>query len=169
MTEVQKSMALFSGSVNPELAEEIAKDLNVSLGNVKLEKFANGEIYARYMPQVGMTFSLRTVDVSSRRAASARRPRATSTWASSPAKRAKRAAAAFVSSRLIVLPNADIAAAGCASRAALVHKAGWALRKRAASKASTAGWVSAVVMAAMSRKVLPSFFACHATITNHLY
>ena len=48
MTEVQKSMALFSGSVNPELAEEIAKDLNVSLGNVKLEKFANGEIYARY-------------------------------------------------------------------------------------------------------------------------
>ena len=35
MTEVQKSMALFSGSVNPELAEEIAKDLNVSLGNVK--------------------------------------------------------------------------------------------------------------------------------------
>lgn len=48
MTEVQKSMALFSGSVNPELAEEIAKDLNVSLGNVKLEKFANGEIYARF-------------------------------------------------------------------------------------------------------------------------
>ena len=47
MTEVQKSMALFSGSVNPELAEEIAKDLNVSLGNVKLEKFANGEIYER--------------------------------------------------------------------------------------------------------------------------
>ena len=52
MTEVQKSMALFSGSVNPELAEEIAKDLNVSLGNVKLEKFANGEIYARYQESV---------------------------------------------------------------------------------------------------------------------
>ena len=45
MTEVQKSMALFSGSVNPELADEIAKHLNASLGNVKLEKFANGEIY----------------------------------------------------------------------------------------------------------------------------
>ena len=52
MTEVQKSMALFSGSVNPELADEIAKDLNVSLGNVKLEKFANGEIYARYQESV---------------------------------------------------------------------------------------------------------------------
>ena len=52
MTEVQKSMALFSGSVNPELAEEIAKDLNVSLGNVKLEKFANGEIYARYQESI---------------------------------------------------------------------------------------------------------------------
>ena len=38
MTEVQKSMALFSGSVNPELADEIAKHLNASLGNVKLEK-----------------------------------------------------------------------------------------------------------------------------------
>ena len=52
MTEVQKSMALFSGSVNPELADEIAKELGVSLGNVKLEKFANGEIYARYQESV---------------------------------------------------------------------------------------------------------------------
>ena len=52
MTEVQKSMALFSGSVNPELADEIAKHLNASLGNVKLEKFANGEIYARYQESV---------------------------------------------------------------------------------------------------------------------
>lgn len=43
---------LVLGSVNPELAEEIAKDLNVSLGNVKLEKFANGEIYARYQESV---------------------------------------------------------------------------------------------------------------------
>ncbi len=48
MTEMQKSLALFTGSVNPELAEEIAKNLGTSLGNVKLAKFANGEIYARY-------------------------------------------------------------------------------------------------------------------------
>ena len=52
MTEMQKSMALFSGSVAPELAERIADHLGVSLGNVKLEKFANGEIYARYLESV---------------------------------------------------------------------------------------------------------------------
>lgn len=52
MTEMQKSLALFSGSVNPELAEKIANELGVSLGNVKLETFANGEIYARYLESV---------------------------------------------------------------------------------------------------------------------
>lgn len=52
MTEMQKSMAVFAGSVNPPLAERIAKELNVSLGNVRLEKFANGEIYARYQDSV---------------------------------------------------------------------------------------------------------------------
>ena len=48
MTQMQKTMAVFSGSVNPSLADGIAKELGLSLGNVKLEKFANGEIYARY-------------------------------------------------------------------------------------------------------------------------
>ena len=57
MTEMQKNMALFSGSVNPKLAEEIADELGVSLGNIKLEAFANGEIYARYLE------SLRGADV----------------------------------------------------------------------------------------------------------
>ena len=52
MTEMQKTMALFSGSVYPELAEEIAKNLGAELGNVKLEKFANGEIYARYLESI---------------------------------------------------------------------------------------------------------------------
>ncbi len=52
MTEVPRKMILFSGSLNPELADEIAQDLGVSLGNVKLEKFANGEIYARYQESV---------------------------------------------------------------------------------------------------------------------
>ena len=36
---------MFTGSVDPELAEEIAKNLGTSLGNVKLAKFANGEIF----------------------------------------------------------------------------------------------------------------------------
>ncbi len=52
MTEMQKSMALFTGSVNPALAESIANELGVNLGNIKLEKFANGEIYARYLESV---------------------------------------------------------------------------------------------------------------------
>ncbi len=52
MTEMQKSLALFSGSVSPELAEKIADVLGVDLGKVKLEKFANGEIYARYHESV---------------------------------------------------------------------------------------------------------------------
>ncbi|MEG1398040.1 MAG: ribose-phosphate diphosphokinase, partial [Raoultibacter sp.] len=52
MTDMQKSLAVFSGSANPELAEEIAECLGVALGNVKLEKFANGEIYARYLESV---------------------------------------------------------------------------------------------------------------------
>lgn len=52
MTEMKKSMAVFSGSVNPELADQIANELGISLGNVKLETFANGEIYARYLESV---------------------------------------------------------------------------------------------------------------------
>lgn len=48
----QKEKVLFAGSVNPELAEQIASELNVPLGNVKLEKFANGEIYARFQESV---------------------------------------------------------------------------------------------------------------------
>ncbi len=52
MTEMQKSMALFSGSISPKLAEDIADKLGVDLGNVKLEKFSNGEIYARYLESV---------------------------------------------------------------------------------------------------------------------
>ena len=48
----QETMLLFSGSVNHELAEEIAAELGSTLGNVKLEKFANGEIYARYLESV---------------------------------------------------------------------------------------------------------------------
>ena len=52
VTEMKKSMALFTGTVNPELANQISEELGVPLGNVKLKKFANGEIYARYMESV---------------------------------------------------------------------------------------------------------------------
>ena len=50
--EMKKTMAVFSGSVNPELANEIVDCLGVTLGKVRLEKFANGEIYARYLESV---------------------------------------------------------------------------------------------------------------------
>ena len=52
MTTMEKRMALFSGSVMPEFAEEIARELHTNLGDVQLEKFSNGEIYARYNDSV---------------------------------------------------------------------------------------------------------------------
>ena len=52
MAQMQKNLAIFSGSVNPEFAEKVAAELKTTLGNVKLEKFKNGEIYARYNESV---------------------------------------------------------------------------------------------------------------------
>ena len=52
MPDNAREMLLYSGSVNPELAEIIAKCLGKELGNVKLAKFANGEIYARDLESV---------------------------------------------------------------------------------------------------------------------
>jgi len=43
-----KRLMLFSGRSNPELAEKIAEKLTVSLGEVELKTFANGETYVRY-------------------------------------------------------------------------------------------------------------------------
>ena len=47
-----KRMIVFAGTSNPELAEGVAKHLGVELGNVKIRKFANGEIYVRYLESV---------------------------------------------------------------------------------------------------------------------
>ena len=52
MSYAEKKLMVFSGTSNRPLAERIARELNVELGNVKLEKFANGEIYARYLQSV---------------------------------------------------------------------------------------------------------------------
>ena len=40
-TEMKKRMAIFSGTVNPDLASEIAGELGTTLGNVRIEKFAD--------------------------------------------------------------------------------------------------------------------------------
>jgi ribose-phosphate pyrophosphokinase len=47
-----KRLMVFSGSANEELAEEVAKLLNVELGGVEKSTFSNGEIYIRYTESV---------------------------------------------------------------------------------------------------------------------
>ena len=44
----ENRLLLFSGNGYPALAERIAEQLDVSLGEVELTKFSNGEMYARY-------------------------------------------------------------------------------------------------------------------------
>lgn len=52
MSETGRRMMVFSGTSNRELAEDVAKHLGIELGNVKLAKFANSEIYVRYLESV---------------------------------------------------------------------------------------------------------------------
>ncbi len=52
MKEVTKKMLLFAGTANPELAQGVAEELGVELGDVKIRKFSNGEIYVRFLEQV---------------------------------------------------------------------------------------------------------------------
>ena len=44
----QKRLMVFSGRSHPELAQRIAEQLGVELGEVELKTFANGETYCRY-------------------------------------------------------------------------------------------------------------------------
>lgn len=44
-----KRMMVFTGTSNPELAEDCAQHMGVELGNRKISKFANGEIYVRFL------------------------------------------------------------------------------------------------------------------------
>src|SRR5512134_715882 len=48
----QKRLMLFSGRSNPDLAQRIAENLEIELGDVKLKTFANGETYCRYEESV---------------------------------------------------------------------------------------------------------------------
>ncbi|MFO7192371.1 MULTISPECIES: ribose-phosphate diphosphokinase [Thermocrispum] len=48
----KKNMMLFAGGSHPELAEEVAKHLNVAITPQVARTFANGEIYVRYEESV---------------------------------------------------------------------------------------------------------------------
>lgn len=52
MVDSDKRMMVFSGTSNRGLAEGVAKHLGIELGNIKISKFANGEIYVRYLESV---------------------------------------------------------------------------------------------------------------------
>ncbi|MDR2957551.1 MAG: ribose-phosphate pyrophosphokinase [Coriobacteriales bacterium] len=52
MVEVCKTLKLYSGRSNLELAKRIATYCGVELGDIEIKTFANGEIYARYMESV---------------------------------------------------------------------------------------------------------------------
>jgi ribose-phosphate pyrophosphokinase len=47
-----KRLMVFSGRSHPELAAAIAEKLDVELGDVELETFANGETYCRYLESI---------------------------------------------------------------------------------------------------------------------
>ncbi len=51
-TDVQKNLMLFSGRAHPELAEQVAKELNVHVTGADIRDFANGEIFVRYEESV---------------------------------------------------------------------------------------------------------------------
>ncbi|MGI6230428.1 MAG: ribose-phosphate diphosphokinase [Tractidigestivibacter sp.] len=51
-TTYEKEIKLYTGTGNPDLAQKIADILHLQLQGLKLEKFANGEIYARFEESV---------------------------------------------------------------------------------------------------------------------
>ncbi|MEN2984111.1 MAG: ribose-phosphate pyrophosphokinase [Dictyoglomaceae bacterium] len=48
----QKCLALYSGTSNPALAQEVADYLGVELGDIEIRRFSDGEIYARIVKSV---------------------------------------------------------------------------------------------------------------------
>ncbi len=46
--DMRKILRVYSGTSNRPLAEKVARILGVELSGLTLEKFANGEIYARF-------------------------------------------------------------------------------------------------------------------------
>ena len=46
-----KRFKLFSGTANPRLAEEVARHIGVTVGQVKLQRFADGEVYFQLLEE----------------------------------------------------------------------------------------------------------------------
>ncbi|HHM23926.1 MAG TPA: ribose-phosphate diphosphokinase, partial [Bacteroidetes bacterium] len=46
------TLKLFSGSSNPELAAKIAEHLGVELGQIKIRRFKDGEIWVKYTENI---------------------------------------------------------------------------------------------------------------------
>src|SRR3954452_4434162 len=48
----QKRLMVFAGRSHPDLAQALARQLGVELGEIELETFANGETYCRYIESI---------------------------------------------------------------------------------------------------------------------
>ncbi len=48
----RRTLLLYSGSSHPELADEVGKHLGVTLGEVDIHRFSNGEMYVRFLQSV---------------------------------------------------------------------------------------------------------------------
>jgi ribose-phosphate pyrophosphokinase len=48
----ENRMLVFTGMSNVELADGIAADLGIEMGNIKIRRFSNGEIYVRFLQSV---------------------------------------------------------------------------------------------------------------------
>ena len=45
-------LVVFSGSANPKLASEIAGFLGIKLGQIEIKRFADSEIYVRFLENI---------------------------------------------------------------------------------------------------------------------
>ncbi len=48
----RRTLFMYSGTSHPELAEEVAKHLGTTLGDVDIHRFSNGDIYVRFLTSV---------------------------------------------------------------------------------------------------------------------
>ena len=52
MSKISDKLFIFSGTANRELASEMAENLGLSLGNVEVTRFPDGEIFVKYLQNI---------------------------------------------------------------------------------------------------------------------